>query len=243
MISKISIRRIHIEKTDSTNTLARSLANESRENILITTDFQTAGRGQRGNSWESEQGKNLLFSLIIHPQDIPASQQFILCQHISLALCEVLRNYTNNISIKWPNDIYWDNKKIAGILIEHDIEGGYLARTIIGIGLNVNQTNFASNAPNPISLCQILGCEIDRETLLSAICSKLLEPIPTDNPESLHIRYTTLLYRLNTYAQYRDKKGRFMARIHHIEPDGTLVLEDNNAQLRSYLFKEVSYII
>ena len=144
MISKISIRRIHIEKTDSTNTLARSLANESREDILITTDFQTAGRGQRGNSWESEQGKNLLFSLIIHPQDIPASQQFILCQHISLALCEVLRNYTNNISIKWPNDIYWDNKKIAGILIEHDIEGGYLARTIIGIGLNVNQTNFSS---------------------------------------------------------------------------------------------------
>lgn len=243
MISKISFRRIHIEETDSTNTLARSLTNESRENILITTDYQTAGRGQRGNSWESEQGKNLLLSLVIHPQGILASQQFVLCQHISIVLCDVLRGYTDNISIKWPNDIYWGNKKIAGILIEHDIEGAYLARTIIGIGLNVNQTDFKSNAPNPISLCQILGCEVDREALLTAICTKLSEPIPISDLDSLHTHYTALLYRLNTYAQYRDKKGIFIARIHHVKPDGTLVLEDENAQQHNFLFKELSYII
>lgn len=243
MMSGISFKRIHIEETDSTNTLAKLLAQDLGENILVSTDFQRAGRGQRGNSWESEQGKNLLFSLAIHPQGILATQQFALCQYISLILCEALQSYTDDISIKWPNDIYWRDKKIAGILIEHDIEGAYLCRTIIGVGLNVNQNNFRSDAPNPISLCQILGHEVERETLLTEIQAKLSKPTTFNEPDILHSRYTSLLYRQNIYAQYHDSQGTFMARIHHVKYDGTLVLEDENAQLRSYLFKEVSYII
>ena len=243
MMSGTRLKRIHIEETDSTNTLARLIANELRENILVSTDFQKAGRGQRGNSWESEQGKNLLFSLVIHPKEILATQQFALCQYISITLCKVLQSYTDNISIKWPNDIYWRDKKIADILIEHDIEGAYIYRTIIGVGLNVNQCEFKSDAPNPISLCQILGHEIERETLLAEIRAKLSEPTDINELEDLHNRYTSLLYRQNTYAQYHDSQGTFTARIHHVKHDGTLVLEDDNAQLRSYLFKEVSYII
>ena len=235
-------QRYHIENADSTNTIAKSLAQQHELPLLVTTDFQTAGRGQRGNSWESAPGENILFSLAICP-NLPATQQFVLCEHISVALCNVLSRYTDDIRIKWPNDIYWRDKKIAGILIEHDIEGNHLSRSIIGVGLNVNQTTFASDAPNPISLCQIVGHRIDREKMLNDICTEILTTTPTDRHNELHAKYTSLLYRLGCKAQYHDEKGTFTALIHHVAPDGRLYLEDENGKLHSYLFKEVAYII
>lgn len=234
--------RFHIKNTDSTNTIAKYLARKHELPLLVTTDYQTAGRGQRGNSWESAPQKNLLFSLAIST-NLLAKQQFILCEHISVVLCNVLSRYTDDIRIKWPNDIYWRDRKIAGILIEHDLEGNHLARSIIGVGLNVNQTTFASNAPNPISLCQILGHEVEREKLLNTICAEILTKIPTNKHNDLHNQYTSLLYRLGHKAQYHDANGIFTAQIHHVNPDGRLYLEDENGKLRNYLFKEVAYII
>lgn len=250
------IHRIHLSETDSTNHRAKSLLllqkalGAQKEILLVTTDYQTAGRGQRGNSWEAERGKNLLFSLAFCPMHIPASQQFVLCELISVALCEVLSRYTDDIRIKWPNDIYHRDHKLSGILIEHDIEGTYIAHTIIGIGLNVNQAHFASDAPNPISLSQILGHETDRETLLTETCDTfaahyhdmLTAPDSTLWRNTLHQRYTTLLYRLGAPAPYRDAQGTFNAILRHVEPDGRLRLEDEQGTLRSYLFKEVEYI-
>ena len=236
------MRRIHLTETASTNTYARS-CNGEESPLLITTDYQTAGRGQRGNTWEAEAGKNLLLSLVIRPQGIAITQQFALSQHVSAALCKALGRYTDGIRIKWPNDIYWHDKKIAGILIEHDIEGDKLTRSIIGIGLNVNQVHFTSDAPNPVSLCQILGHDVDREELLATLCHEILQPCTEDGTEELHHRYTALLYRLREPALYRDAEGTFTAQIHHVEPDGHLILEDTGGRRRSYLFKEVTYVI
>lgn len=247
------IHRIHIEETTSTNTYAKKQS-LNEDILLITAEHQTAGRGQRGNIWESEAHKNLTFSISFHPKDLSASQQFAICEYISVILCDVLRSYTPDIYIKWPNDIYWRNQKLCGILIEHDIEGPYIARTIIGVGLNVNQTHFVSDAPNPISLSQILGHEINREELLNAICAKTIfltqhlqansSDLATDTSrEILHKRYTSLLFRRNMPATYKDIHGNFVATLRDVELDGHLILEDQQGKLRRYLFKEVAFII
>ena len=243
------IHRIHLTETDSTNRYARE--NVARHlTALVTTDHQTAGRGQRGNSWESEAGKNLLFTLAMPTRGIKAGEQFIVSELIAVAISEVLSRYTTDIRIKWPNDIYYRDSKLCGILIEHDIEGNHIARSLIGVGLNVNQTRFISNAPNPTSLTQILGHDVEREPLLDAIITRFLElyeqytsPTPTLSREALHECYICQLYRHNIPAEYRDAIGPFTATLRHVEPDGRLVLEDEQGVSRSYLFKEVSYII
>ena len=239
--------RIHCTKTESTNKLARELSPDSPI-TLITADHQTAGRGQRGNSWESEAGKNLLFSLITHPCQIPASQQFVLCELISVAICDVLSRYTPDIRIKWPNDIYHQDHKLCGILIEHDLEGPFLSRTIIGVGLNVNQSQFAGDAPNPISLLQVLGHEIEREMLLEEITTHFMElyaqySAHTLDRATLHKRYTHRLYRLGTRGKYQDAQGPFAATLLDVALDGRLILKDLQGHQRDYLFKEVAYII
>jgi BirA family biotin operon repressor/biotin-[acetyl-CoA-carboxylase] ligase len=243
------IHRIHLAETDSTNRYARERVAWPGV-VLITTDHQTAGRGQRGNSWESEAEKNLLFTLALPIQGIKASEQFAISELIAVSLCDVLSQYAQDIRIKWPNDIYYKDKKLSGILIEHDIEGSHIARSLIGVGLNVNQTHFVSDALNPISLAQILGHDVEREPLLQAITARFLElyeeytsPTPMLSRDALHERYTHLLYRRNIPAEYRDANGPFTATLRHVKPDGRLVLEDEQGTLREYLFKEVAYII
>lgn len=240
---------IHLLETESTNSYARTLPADCGI-TLISADYQTAGRGQRGNSWESEVERNLLFTLLFSTHGIAAAQQFALCELISVALCDVLSEYTEDISIKWPNDIYYKDKKLCGILIEHDLEGMYLSRTIIGVGLNVNQTEFTSDAPNPISLRQILGHEIEREMLLEKITrrfTQLYEQYIINTAfihrDELHHRYTTLLYHRDATAEYRDTAGRFTATLRDVALDGHLLLEDQQGNLRSYLFKEVAFLI
>ena len=154
---------IHLEETDSTNKYLNELCNKQcvEELTTITADFQTSGRGQRGNSWESEAGQNLMFSFVLYPTFLKARRQFLLSQIISLAIKEELERYVSNISIKWPNDIYWKDKKICGMLIENDLTGVHISRSITGIGINVNQETFCSDAPNPVSLKQINGQSYD----------------------------------------------------------------------------------
>ena len=138
---------IHISETNSTNNYLQSLCSKQKveELTVVVADFQTSGRGQRGNSWESDSGKNLLFSIVIFPEFLEARRQFLISQIISLAIKEELDTYTTDISIKWPNDIYWHDKKIAGILIENVLSGSTFSRAIIGMGLNINQKNFYSS--------------------------------------------------------------------------------------------------
>ena len=168
-------RIIHVEETLSTNSLLREWLNKEAlpTYSVIVADFQTAGRGQLDNVWESEKGKNLTFSLVLYPEALPAKQQFVISQIAALSVKETLDAYTEGISIKWPNDVYWQDKKICGMLIENDLSGHDLFRSIIGIGINLNQMVFRGDAPNPVSLWQIIKQKVDKEVVLRQFLSHI----------------------------------------------------------------------
>lgn len=229
---------IHIAETDSTNRWLRERGGEG--DMVVVADYQTAGKGQGTNSWESERGKNLLFSVLCHPQRIPANRQFHISMAVSLAIADALGEHIGDVSIKWPNDIYWRNAKICGILIENRLLGQTIRDSIIGVGVNVNQRQFHSNAPNPVSLWQIHGHETDRELLLQSILDKFTLYI---NKKEIKTQYLHQLYRRKGFHPYADKEGSFMAEIVDVEDDGHLLLCDDNGQQRRYAFKEVSFVI
>ena len=227
----------YIDETDSTNRWLQKQGGTG--NMVVVADYQTAGRGCGTNSWESERGKNLLFSMLIHPTDLPAKRQFHISMAVSLAICEALGQHIGDLSIKWPNDIYWRNAKICGILIENRLQGQRICDSIIGVGLNVNQRQFHSNAPNPVSLWQISEHETDCGQLLTDILQSFSRLLGQD----IRDRYLSLLYRRQGFHPYVDKDGAFMAEIVDVEDDGHLVLRDDNGRDRRYAFKEVQFII
>ena len=245
---------VALEETDSTNRYLSQLCDDSREAVAelttVTAEFQTAGKGQRGNSWEAEAGKNLLFSFVLYPSFLKARRQFILSQIVSLAIKEELSRYADDITIKWPNDIYWKEKKICGILIENDLTGSCIRRCISGIGINVNQDIFRSDAPNPVSLKQITGEEHDRREILARLLTRVeayYRKIQSEDAEAfiadINARYARSLFRRRGFHPYRDADGKFLARLLRVEPDGRFVLEDENGKEREYLFKEVQYVL
>ena len=245
---------IFVEKLteiESTNKyLAEQCAKGNIEEFhTVTTEFQTSGKGQRGNSWESEAGRNLLFSLVLYPTALEAKQQFYISMLVATSIVGALSDYTEGFTIKWPNDIYWHDKKIAGILIENILDGKYISQSIIGIGLNVNQTEFHSSAPNPVSLAQITGKEFDREELLKKNLHSIVAGylgLEQDVPgirEVISMLYRQKLYRRNGFYTYQDATGEFRAELHEIGSDGHLFLKDTEGNIRRYAFKEVSYIL
>ena len=227
----------HIEETDSTNRWLRERGADDR--TVVVADYQTAGRGCGTNRWESERGRNLLFSMLIRPTDVAANRQFHISMAISLAICKALGQHIGDVSIKWPNDIYWRNAKICGILIENVLKGSTIKESIIGVGLNVNQRQFLSDAPNPVSLWQICEHETDREALLAAI----LESFDRFMRQDVRRAYMALLYRRQGFHPYVDSEGAFMAEMVDVEDDGHLLLRDDNGRLRRYAFKEVQFVI
>ena len=244
---------IHLNETDSTNRYLQQLCQEAGNNKVeefttVWADYQTAGKGQRGNSWEAAKGANLLFSFVCYPTFVPIRQQFVLSQLISLGIKETLDEYCSDISIKWPNDIYWKEKKICGILIENDLQGNSIGRCISGIGLNINQEVFLSDAPNPISLKQITGKHYQRETILEKVMQRIEQSYQKLKEDSayaseLATRYAASLFRREGLHCYQDKDGLFNARLVRVEADGRFVLMDEANQERSYLFKEVQYVL
>lgn len=245
---------IKIEKlaeTISTNEyLAEQCAHGNVEEFhTVFTEFQTSGKGQRGNSWESEAGKNLLFSTVLYPTTLEAKQQFNLSILVTGSILDALEQFTEGFSIKWPNDIYWKDKKIAGILIENELEGKFITQSIVGIGLNVNQEVFRSSAPNPVSLIQILGVTINRQELLDRILRGIMAGyifLEKDYKAAVHnLRqlYIRRLYRREGFYPYRDKEGTFLAEFQDVEPSGHLVLKDEQGNLRRYAFKEVEFVL
>ena len=229
---------IHIEETDSTN---RWLRENSQGCEVVVAEYQTAGKGCGTNSWESERGKNLTFSVMLHPEEIPASRQFRISEAVSVALCATLEAYIyNKVEIKWPNDIYVGDRKICGILIENRLQGSTIKDSIIGIGLNVNQQTFRSDAPNPVSMCQLLGHEIDRAVLLEAFLKALDVAMVS---ETLASDYCSRLYRRDGFYGYRDSHGEFQAKLLDVLDDGRLVLLDTEGRTRMYAFKEVVFIV
>lgn len=239
---------IHISETNSTNNYLQSLCSKQKveELTVVVADFQTSGRGQRGNSWESDSGKNLLFSIVIFPEFLEARRQFLISQIISLAIKEELDTYTTDISIKWPNDIYWKEKKICGMLIENDLMGRNISQSIAGIGININQETFHSSAPNPVSLRQITGKEFDLFEILKNIILRIqsyYSLLKKGNTESIVCQYEMSLFKKEGMHRFKDANGEFLARIIRVEPEGRLILEDEMLNKRGYMFKEVEYLL
>lgn len=247
----INVPTEKIKELPSTNDYLAELCRQGKaeEFYTVIAEKQTAGKGQRGNFWESEPGKNLTFSTVLYPTEIKANKQFYFSMLVAIAIIDALTDYTDGFSIKWPNDIYWHDKKICGILIENELEGKYLSQTIIGIGLNINQETFLSSAPNPVSLYQIIGKEIDREEVFSKVIHAILggyKSLESDFHEAsaaILLLYKKFLYRRKGFHSFQDNNGIFTAQIHDVGEDGYLYLKDTENNIRKYAFKEVNYII
>ncbi|MBQ0142976.1 MAG: biotin--[acetyl-CoA-carboxylase] ligase [Prevotellaceae bacterium] len=244
------MQRIHLIETESTNTYARDLLKTSvpsNDALLIDTEYQTCGRGQTGNHWESKRGENLTFSILCHPKNIRADEQFLLSQVIALTMWNTLDDMIEGISIKWPNDIYWYDKKICGILIEYDLKGSQIANGIIGVGLNVNQENFESDAPNPVSLFQIIGFSIDKEKILNTITTYFhhyYQMLNDGKKAQLQEMYKSHLYRREGFYQFAEPNGNIIeAEIADVETNGYIILRTQTGETHKYEFKQIKWII
>ncbi len=241
----------HFDTTASTNDDARD--EKYHEGDVVWADYQTAGRGQRGHEWHSRKGENLTFSVVLEPTIVPIAEQFSVSEVVALSLVDMLSEYGIGARIKWTNDIYVGDRKLVGILIEHSLSSTALRRTIVGIGINVNQTEFDPSIPNPVSMAQLLGKELNAEEVLQCFLKHLQENYEAlremQNAKCkmqnvLHERYNSLLYRLNEYHIYALPSGeRFEAKILGTAPNGALRLEDEKGQAKDYLFKEVEFVI
>ena len=235
----------HLDITASTNDDARD--EKYREGDVVWADFQTAGRGQRGHVWHSQRGENLTFSVVLEPLFVAIAEQFSVSEIVALSLVDMLAEYGIEAKIKWTNDIYVGDKKLVGILIEHSLAATTLRRTIVGVGINVNQREFDSSIPNPVSMVQLLDKQLDAEDVLKCFLAHLqrnYELLRQGEKEALHERYNTLLYRKEEYHTYALPSGeRFSAKIVGTAPSGALRLENEQGETKDYLFKEVEFII
>lgn len=241
------MKYLELEETASTNSYASSRSGELSDMTMITARSQSAGRGQRGNSWESEPGKNLTFSLFfIPPAGMHPRNQFFISEAVALAIADTLSRHGVETKVKWPNDIYAGDRKICGILIENSLFGTSIRHCIAGAGINVNQTEFLSDAPNPVSIRQLTGKETDLDDLKRDVAESLerrLAQLKGDT-ESLHSEYRSRLWRGDGgFHPFRDvAEGEMIsAAIEDVAPDGTLTLRLVDGTSRSYAFKEVEF--
>lgn len=235
------------------------IAATAEHGTVVYTDQQTAGRGQRGNSWESEPFKNVTMSILLRPENVAPNQQFWLSEISALAVERVLSKYIGNVSIKWPNDVYYKDFKICGMLIEHSLSGGKINYTIPGIGINVNQRVFLSDAPNPISLVNVLGHEVPTSEILDGLVDEILtmcDQLP-EKAEEIHREFLSKLYRRDGFHEYQstirsasadwlsvlEEGEHFQARIVNVHPDGMLDLMTTEGHIHTFAFKEVAFIL
>ena len=253
-------KRYHLPEVQSTNTYLLDLLAQGTtlpDTTVIYTLRQTAGRGQMGNSWESEMDKNILFSMLLCPTFLPIREQFLLSQICSLGIVEALDELIRTqhlqdevkLSIKWPNDIYAGDGKLCGILIENRLMGGTLQHSVLGVGINVNQEKWIGNAPNPVSL-KMLGIQTDPLTVLDLVTKHIVELYNAfrDNKEMANVireRYMQRLYRKDGYYAYYDpaKDEHFDAEIAGVDAQGPLMLRLPSGEVRSYWFTEVKFVL
>ena len=233
------------EELDSTNTEAARLPMEELEDrMVILTRRQHAGRGQVGNRWESEPGRNLSLTLVLRPENLPAAEQFAVSMAVALGTRDFVARHVEGCSVKWPNDIYVGERKISGILIEHTILGDRVGLSLCGVGVNVNQRRFVSDAPNPVSLWQLTG----RELPLDEALGELLACVDgwyrrVGEYAALEREFLRRLYRREgVYWWESDAGERFEAAVRGVDEYGRLVLADTAGVERVYGFKEVRYL-
>lgn len=248
---------LHFNTLPSTYTYVADNARSMAHATVVAADFQTSGRGQRGNTWEAEAGKNILATILVRMPSFPAKSQFLISETVSLAIIDAIREHTGlNCLIKWPNDIYIGNKKLAGILISHSLapaaENGETAisHSVIGFGINVNQETFHSDAPNPVSLTQITGQTYLLTPLLETIARTIISRLESLNANSditsVTEQYLARLWRNDAapHPFYDVQTGEtFNARIYAVEPSGHIILQRwPDGLLARYAFKEVTWL-
>lgn len=238
---------IVLNEVESTNNYAKQLIlTNAEEGTVVLAQFQKKGRGQASNTWESEPGKNMLASIILYPLKLYASSQFIISKVVSLGLVDFLSEEVGDVSIKWPNDIYVGEKKIAGILIENTIKGNTLSSSVIGIGLNLNQEEFLSDAPNPVSLMQITGREYDVKEVTKSIVTNIIrryDRVEKNDYAQIELQYYSKLFRREEWEVYSENGERFEAKIVGIGEFGQLRLQKRDESISEFMFKEVEFIV
>ncbi len=236
----------HISSIDSTNNYAATqlLTKSLSDGLVIVAYSQNVGRGQGQNKWESEPGKNLTFSIVLYPEFLEFPNQFKLSKVISLGVLDFLNSLPIKACVKWPNDIYLGTGKVAGILIENSIRGSKLCSAVVGIGLNINQQIFTSNAPNPVSISQVTGIIYPLEEALTQLCGFLdarYQQLIQKDFGSIDIDYLANLYRCGIWSDYSDQEGDFEGRIMGVDAIGQLEIEKRNGEIVKYQFKEVVF--
>lgn len=236
-----------VDEVSSTNDYISDLkGSDAQHGIVVAARNQTQGRGQRGNSWESESGKNLLFSVLLKPSFLPVKYQFLISKISALAVVDLLSENLSGTTIKWPNDIYVKGGKIAGILIENSFRSANLETTIIGIGLNVNQVRFSDELPNPTSLGLETGGEFSVSSLLDKFCLHLesrYQMLKVGDFKQIANEYFANLYRSTGFNRYSANGEVFSARIVGVKDTGMLVLETEKGEHREFAFKEVCFVL
>lgn len=244
MASDILVRRL--ETIDSTNRYVRDEATalwmSGYNAVAVVAEHQTAGRGQRGNVWVSESGRNLLMSLLVRPTGVlEVTSQFLLSQTVAVALHAAMKSFGIDTRLKWPNDIYVGDRKLAGILIELDCCGAYVEQAIIGVGLNVNQDGFLAMDRLPVSMKMLLGREIAVDDVLNSILDSFSHyySLMKECSNRIAAEYMELLLGLGEKRNFIDADGSFEAVIEGVEPMGHLLIRRADGVLSRYAFKEV----
>lgn len=239
---------VRFDSLQSTNTYMRAHAGEFAHGDVLVVREQTAGRGQRGNSWEAEPGCNLTFSMMLCPHAIRPADAFLLSMLTALSIADSLEALLGSeVRVKWPNDIYVGDRKIVGILIENSFSGSSYDHAVLGVGLNVNQTRFVSDAPNPVSMAQISGHGFDLDEVLRRVTADIVEAVdrfdPSADAPGLVDRYNSRLWRGTGRHRWHDNiTGEdIVAAIARVEPSGHLVLDTDPP--RRYAFKEVAALL
>ena len=243
------IGQVHIKKDslDSTNTfLKKILCSKKIENgTVVSTKYQEVGRGQRGNVWESKINKNILMSFVFFPTNMLADNQFIISKAVSLAILDLLSKYKKSVKIKWPNDIYIENSKVAGILIENSLKGSKISNSIIGIGLNINQKIFSNAISNPTSLI----IETKKTYKVDKVLNKLVKHLNIrfnylllNDFNKINEDYLQNLYRINEFHKFETLNTVFEAKIKTIDKIGQLVLELKSGDIQTFGFKEIKFL-
>lgn len=243
----IGNRRIELTEVDSTNNYATQMVSTGawEPGTVVLAHAQPKGKGLLTNKWESEAGKNITMSVLLAPEFLPIPMQFQISKVVSLAVCQVVSMFAPNVSIKWPNDVYIGSKKVAGILIENSIMGPVLSSSVVGIGLNVNQVEFRSDAPNPVSLAQVLGCSLELSEVIQILLDRFNElyaQLEEGHSDTIDSMYLDCLYRKNVWSQYSDKLGAYTGKIVGVSEIGMLQIERENGTVSEYHFKEVVFL-
>jgi len=240
---------IHLDETNSTNQFTIQFLKENRpaEGTVFIADNQTQGRGMDTNAWESEPGKNLTFSILLYPDFLPVERQFSLNQAIALGLSEFVRKKVipGTVTVKWPNDIYINDKKVCGTLIQNSIIGQAFDYVVVGIGLNVNQVHFKNLVPNPVSLQNTTGLLYDLRKLLTELCTLLdirYQQLKSGGSGSINTHYLSNLYRYNQWYRYSINGSEHEARITGISEYGQLLLENREGRCWVCDVKDVKYL-